>query len=52
MCNKVQAMAAELNQLTDSGHAATAYAIVLRMQLAAATVELVEADLMYRLGCG
>ena len=52
MCDRVQAMAAELNELTDNGHARTAYAILLRMKLAAATVELVEADLMRRLGCG
>lgn len=49
LCKDVERMACELDRLTARGHSRTAYAVLLRMKLAAMTTDLVTADLMQRM---
>jgi hypothetical protein len=48
LCDKVTKLANELDDLTAQGHARTGYAVLVRMRLAAMTVELVYLDLINR----
>jgi len=49
MCAEVIRVSADLDQLTARGHSETVYAVMMRMKLAAMTVELECTDLVDRL---
>jgi parvulin-like peptidyl-prolyl isomerase len=49
MCEKVEKLANELNQLTDSGHVRTGYATIVIMKLSVTTAELIYEDLVDRI---
>ncbi len=49
MCDKVELLTQELNDLTDGGHSRTSYAVIAVMKLSVANAELMYADLIERL---
>lgn len=49
LCKDVERLACELDRLTTRGHSRTAYAVLMRMKLAALTADLVTADLIERM---
>ncbi len=51
LCSRVERMATELDLLVARGHAKTTWCVMLRMKLAALTVELVWEDWLERMRC-